>query len=100
MGPVPPNGTAFRFGNGVEAIIRANIIYAHTVRIVKIMRRRLVLAEPQHPAERLAPEVVGDGAPILLQTVFGASFRESGAESGMPVQDRAARIEGKRLNTV
>ena len=98
MRAFPPDGPAFFFAKGIEAVCRADLVQRHAMRVVEVVGRRFILAKPQHPAKRLPSHFVCEAAPVFLDPVFGADVRHCCAESGMPIQDRAARIKGQRFN--
>ena len=50
-----------------------------------------------HPAQRAAAMLVRQRMPVALDTVRGAPCRHRRGQAGMPVEHRAAGVEGKDL---
>ncbi len=95
MSRVIGDGVTLGFGENLQAVLGDELVECHAVRAVEVVGRRAVLAEVQHPAQRAAAQVVCDVMPVLVEAVAGAGLSQCGGEAGVPVEDRAAGVEGE-----
>src|SRR6516164_3151158 len=84
------------FGRKSNPAILAEKLVQHLAMDVVDVEARIDGAE--HPFQRAAPIFIGESMPIALDPAPGTALGEHGDETALPVEDRAAAVEGQHLD--